>query len=122
MNQGLGVSFPSPRTFRRTAIENAIAPGNSAGEGMGLAEAGGKALGLLTALLALTIAVKSASNSAMIAPMLLLQDPDKEPKYDRNNSQGTELDPVHVFFPENKYYSIGEDHQEDHRNKHRQAG
>jgi hypothetical protein len=83
---------------------------------------GGGDLGLLTALLAFTIAIRKAMMAAMIASMLLLQDPDKEPKYDRDNSQRTQLNPVHDFRPKNKYYSIGEDHQEDHRNKHGQAG
>jgi hypothetical protein len=113
MNQGLGVSSPSLRTFRRTAIEKAIAPGSSAGEGMAWVVGGGGGLGLLMALLAFTIAVKSASNSAMIAPMLLLQDPNKEPKYDRDNSQRTQLNPVHDFRPKNKYYSISKGDQEN---------
>jgi hypothetical protein len=80
---------------------------------MGLAEAGGRALGLFMALLALTIAIRKAMTAAMIAPMLLLQDPDKEPKYDRDNSQRTQLNPVHDFRPKNKYYSISKGDQEN---------
>jgi hypothetical protein len=44
--------------------------------------------------------VRKAMIAAMIASMSLLQDPNGEPKYDRNNNQRPEFDPIHTTYSE----------------------